>query len=77
MRRGKSALNQSFRRDNPILHRVIEVDTKALKHGLMSGETLRAPRQQLRLLRAWGLCNSREFSTNRAHSPFLLLTSTV
>src|SRR6266498_3559365 len=39
-------------RDNPILNRLIEVDTKALRHGLMSGETLRAPRQQLRWLRA-------------------------
>ncbi len=39
-------------RDNPILDRLIEVDTKALRHGLMSGETLRAPRQQLRRLRA-------------------------
>jgi heptosyltransferase I len=39
-------------RDNPILDRVIEVDTKALRRGLMSGETLRAPRQQLRRLRA-------------------------
>jgi heptosyltransferase I len=39
-------------RDNPILDRLIEVDTKALRRGLMSGETLRAPRQQLRWLRA-------------------------
>ncbi len=39
-------------RDNPFLDRLIEVDTKALKRGLMSGETLRAPRQQLRRLRA-------------------------
>jgi lipopolysaccharide heptosyltransferase I len=39
-------------RDNPILDRLIEIDTKALRRGLMSGETLRAPRQQLRLLRA-------------------------
>jgi lipopolysaccharide heptosyltransferase I len=38
--------------DNPLLDRLIEVDTKALRRGLMSGETLRAPRQQLRLLRA-------------------------
>jgi len=36
------------------LDHVIEVDTKALRHGLMSGETLRAPRQQLRLLRCLG-----------------------
>src|SRR5882757_7262497 len=39
-------------RDNPILDRLIEVDTKDLRRGLMSGETLRAPRQQLRRLRA-------------------------
>src|SRR5687767_16015446 len=35
-------------RDNPILDRLIEGGTKALRRGLMSGETLRAPRQQLR-----------------------------
>jgi heptosyltransferase-1 len=34
------------------LDHLIEVDTKALRRGLMSGETLRAPRQQLRRLRA-------------------------
>src|SRR5260370_152823 len=39
-------------RDNPLLDRLIEIDTKALRRGLMSGETLQAPRQQLRLLRA-------------------------
>ena len=39
-------------RDNPLLDHLIEVDTKALRRGLMSGETLRAPRQQLRRLRA-------------------------
>src|ERR1044072_9143908 len=39
-------------KDNPILDRLIEVDTKAWRRGLMSGETLRAPRQQLRRLRA-------------------------
>ena len=39
-------------RSNPLLDRLIEIDTKALRRGLMSGETLRAPRQQLRLLRA-------------------------
>lgn len=38
--------------DNPLLDRLIVVDTKALRRGLMSGETLRAPRQQLRRLRA-------------------------
>jgi lipopolysaccharide heptosyltransferase I len=39
-------------RDNPFLDRLIVIDTKALRRGLMSGETLRAPRRQLRLLRA-------------------------
>src|SRR5260370_18464489 len=39
-------------RDNPLLDRLIVIDTKALRRGLMSGETLRAPRRQLRLLRA-------------------------
>src|SRR6266436_3126621 len=39
-------------KDNPLLDRLIEVDTKALRRVLMSGETLRAPRQQLRQLRA-------------------------
>src|SRR5947207_6853334 len=39
-------------KDNPIIDRLIEVDTKALRRGLMSGETLRAPRHQLRRLRA-------------------------
>src|SRR5713226_1097842 len=39
-------------KDNPLLDRLIEVDTKALGRGLVSGETLRAPRQQLRQLRA-------------------------
>ena len=39
-------------RDNPLLDRLIVIDTKALRRGLMSGETLRAPRQQLRQLRA-------------------------
>jgi len=42
-------------RDNPILDRLIEVDTKALRRGPVSGETLRAPRQQLRRLRASAL----------------------
>jgi len=39
-------------RDNPFLDRLIVIDTKALRRGLVSGETLRAPRQQLRQLRA-------------------------
>ncbi len=34
-------------RDNPLLDRLIEVDTKALRRGLMSGETLRAPRHRV------------------------------
>gem|GEM_PF-6463590 len=37
-----------FFSSNPFLNRLIVVDTKALRRGLMSGETLRAPRQQLR-----------------------------
>jgi heptosyltransferase-1 len=39
-------------RDNQILNRLIEVDTKALRRWPVSGETLLAPRQQLRRLRA-------------------------
>jgi lipopolysaccharide heptosyltransferase I len=39
-------------RDNPLLERLIEVDTKALRRWPVSGETLLAPRQQLRRLRA-------------------------
>jgi lipopolysaccharide heptosyltransferase I len=39
-------------RDNQILDRLIEVDTKALRRWPVSGETLLAPRQQLRRLRA-------------------------
>jgi heptosyltransferase I len=39
-------------RDNPILDRLIEVDTKGLRRWPVSGETLLAPRQQLRRLRA-------------------------
>jgi len=39
-------------RDNPLLDRLIEVDTKALRRWPVSGETLLAPRQQLRRLRA-------------------------
>src|SRR5881409_1082864 len=42
-------------RHHPLLDRLIVIDTKALRRGLMSGETLRAPRQQLRLLRASGV----------------------
>jgi lipopolysaccharide heptosyltransferase I len=39
-------------RDNHFLNRLIEVDTKELRRWPMSGETLLAPRQQLRRLRA-------------------------
>src|ERR687883_384135 len=39
-------------RDNPLLNRLIEVDTKALRRWPVSGETLLAPRQQLQRLRA-------------------------
>lgn len=39
-------------RDNPVLKSLIEVDTKALRRWPSSGETLQAPRQQLRRLRA-------------------------
>ncbi len=39
-------------RDNPLVNRLIEVDTKALRRVPVSGETLLAPRQQLRRLRA-------------------------
>src|ERR1700693_6441288 len=48
-------------KDNPLLDRLIEVDTKALRRGLMSGETLRAPRQQLRLLRASAFDSALDF----------------
>jgi ADP-heptose:LPS heptosyltransferase len=37
-------------RDNPLRNRLIEVDTKALRRWSVSGETLLAPRQQLRRL---------------------------
>ncbi|MGB8507033.1 MAG: lipopolysaccharide heptosyltransferase I [Pyrinomonadaceae bacterium] len=39
-------------RDNPILDRLIEVDTKGLRRWPVSGETLSATRRQLRRLRA-------------------------
>jgi lipopolysaccharide heptosyltransferase I len=39
-------------KDNPAVDRLIEVDTKALRRWPVSGETLLAPRQQLRRLRA-------------------------
>jgi hypothetical protein len=43
---------RKFSRDNPTSNRLIEHGTKALERKLMSGETLRAPRQQLRPLRS-------------------------
>jgi hypothetical protein len=46
------AILRKFCRDNPISNRLIEHGTKALERELMSGETLRAPRQQLRPLRS-------------------------
>jgi lipopolysaccharide heptosyltransferase I len=39
-------------RDNPVINHLIEVDTKALRRWPASGETLLAPRQQFRRLRA-------------------------
>jgi lipopolysaccharide heptosyltransferase I len=39
-------------RDNPFIDTLIEVDTKGLRRWPVSGETLLAPRQQLRRLRA-------------------------
>ncbi len=39
-------------RDNPMLDGLIEIDTKAMRRWPVSGETLLAPRQQLRRLRA-------------------------
>jgi hypothetical protein len=45
-------IGREKKRDNPLSYRFIEVGTKALRRELMSGETLRAPRQQLRRLRA-------------------------
>ena len=39
-------------RGNPLLETAIEIDTKALRRWPVSGETLLAPRQQLRRLRA-------------------------
>ncbi len=51
-------------KDNPTLDRLIVVGTKALGRVLMSGETLRAPRQQLRRLRAsaFDFSNLKSFS---------------
>lgn len=39
-------------KSNPLVDRLIELDTKALRRRPVSGETLLAPRQQLRRLRA-------------------------
>lgn len=48
-------------RDNHILDRLIEVDTKALRRWPVSGETLLAPRQQLRRLRASAFDSALDF----------------
>jgi heptosyltransferase-1 len=48
-------------RDNPFLKSLIEVDTKVLRRWPMSGETLRAPRQQLRRLRASSFDSALDF----------------
>jgi lipopolysaccharide heptosyltransferase I len=48
-------------RDNPFLDRLIEVDTKALRRWPVSGETLLAPRQQLRRLRASAFDSALDF----------------
>jgi heptosyltransferase I len=48
-------------RDNPVLDRLIEVDTKALRRWPVSGETLLAPRQQLRRLRASAFDSALDF----------------
>jgi heptosyltransferase I len=48
-------------RDNPFLKSLIEVDTKALRRWPSSGETLRAPRQQLRRLRASSFDSALDF----------------
>ena len=48
-------------RCNPLLESLIEVDTKALRRWPVSGETLLAPRQQLRRLRAGAFDLSLDF----------------
>src|SRR5215210_7722972 len=48
-------------RDNPAVDRLIEVDTKALRRWPVSGETLLAPRQQLRRLRASSFDSALDF----------------
>jgi lipopolysaccharide heptosyltransferase I len=48
-------------RDNPVLDSLIEVDTKALRRWPVSGETLLAPRQQLRRLRASSFDSALDF----------------
>ncbi|HJU54953.1 MAG TPA: glycosyltransferase family 9 protein [Pyrinomonadaceae bacterium] len=48
-------------RDNPMLDTLIEVDTKALRRWPVSGETLLAPRQQLRRLRASSFDSALDF----------------
>ena len=65
---------------NPILDRLIEVDTEGLEAGLVSGETLRAPRQQLRTSRLsfelaldFGYLNPPQLRAFRRASCFWLL----
>lgn len=48
-------------RDNQFLKSLIEVDTKALRRWPSSGETLQAPRQQLRRLRASSFDSALDF----------------
>ena len=60
------------KRDNPDLNRFIVIGTKALRRELMSGETLRAPRQQLRRLRASAFDLSLKHYQRRATSARLL-----
>ncbi len=66
------AISQKFCRDNQISNRLIEHGTKALERELMSGETLRAPRQQLRPLRsvAFVFYSNCPLITARAHGAF-------
>ncbi|HEX8335597.1 MAG TPA: glycosyltransferase family 9 protein [Pyrinomonadaceae bacterium] len=51
-------------RDNPLLENLIEVDTKGLRRGPLSGETLSATRRQLRRLRASPFDLSIDFQGN-------------
>ena len=51
-------------RDNPLLNRLIEVDTKALRRWPVSGETLLATRRQLQRLRASPFDLARKLNSN-------------